>query len=166
MRFNPIKKNLLCGKLPRRCRRAFSLVEVTLALGIAAFGLVAAVGLIPVGLSTMRDAMDDTAQSMISDRIAGEAALTSFEDLAAKYDSGTTLYFDDEGQLQDREETFTRYRVKTALRDIVYPGSNQAPTGALAQNAKVIDVTVQTSTIEGAANEQKRFFSIPVAAGS
>ncbi len=85
-----------------RSLRAFSLVEVTLALGIASFGLVAAVGLIPVGLTTMRDAMDDTAQSMISHRISSEAALTPFAELDAKYD-GANLYFDDEGQLQDRE---------------------------------------------------------------
>lgn len=147
--------------------RAFSLVEVTLALGIASFGLVAAVGLIPVGLTTMRDAMDDTAQSMISHRISSEAALTPFAELDAKYD-GANLYFDDEGQLQDREGDFTRYRVTTSVEDIVFPGSQMASAQglALASNVKVIEVEVRTSSVDGAENETSGTFSIPVAAGS
>ncbi len=39
---------------------AFSMVEVVLALGIIAFGVVAILGVIPVGLSTGRSAQGDT----------------------------------------------------------------------------------------------------------
>ncbi len=146
--------------------RAFSLVEVTLALGIAAFGLVAAVGLIPVGLTTMRNAMDDTAQSMISHRISSEASLTPFADLQQKY-GNAKLYFDDEGQQQDREGNFTRYRVTTSVKNVSYPGSASAPSEApLAANVKVIDVEVVTAAAPGAEAEGRSVFSIPVAAGS
>lgn len=159
--------SILSRRARRRGVRAFSLVEVTLALGIAAFGLVAAVGLIPVGLTTMRDAMDDTARSMISDRIAGEAALTSFDNLDAKYGGGQTLYFDDEGQRQDQEELFTRYRVTTRVVAIKYPGSDRAPTEApLADNAKLIEVTVVTTGEQNSPARPKQVFSIPVAAGN
>ena len=46
--------------------RAFSLVEVALALGIIAFALVAVVGMIPTGLQASRDAVDFTRTSMIA----------------------------------------------------------------------------------------------------
>ena len=46
--------------------RAFSLVEVALALGIVAFALVAVVGMIPTGLQASRDAVDLTRTSMIA----------------------------------------------------------------------------------------------------
>ncbi len=44
---------------------AFSLVEVTLALGIAAFCLIAVFGLIPVGVQTNRNATSQTAATNI-----------------------------------------------------------------------------------------------------
>ena len=44
---------------------AFSLVEVTLALGVAAFCLIAVFGLVPVGLQTNRNATSQTAATNI-----------------------------------------------------------------------------------------------------
>ena len=43
----------------------FSLVEVTLALGVAAFCLIAVFGLIPVGVQTNRNATSQTAATNI-----------------------------------------------------------------------------------------------------
>ena len=48
-----------------RERSGFSLVEVTLAIGIVAFALLAIIGLIPVGLNSSRDAIDATHSSLI-----------------------------------------------------------------------------------------------------
>ena len=45
---------------------AFSMVEVTLALGIVAFALLAIFGLLPVGLTASRNAADDTRTSMVA----------------------------------------------------------------------------------------------------
>ena len=50
---------------------AFSLVEVTLALGIAAFGLIAVFGLLPTGLNTNQASIRQTAAANV---IAGIAA--------------------------------------------------------------------------------------------
>jgi uncharacterized protein (TIGR02598 family) len=44
---------------------AFSLVEVTLAIGIIGFALIAIFALIPVGLNSSREAVDATHQSLI-----------------------------------------------------------------------------------------------------
>jgi uncharacterized protein (TIGR02598 family) len=86
----------------------FSLVEVTLALGIAAFCLIAVFGLIPVGVQTNRNATSQTAATNIIALVAA--------DLRANYKAanppntwrspllciilGTqkTLYFDSQGQ--------------------------------------------------------------------
>ena len=43
----------------------FSMVELTLALGIIAFALIAIVGLLPVGLTASRSAADDTQTAMV-----------------------------------------------------------------------------------------------------
>jgi uncharacterized protein (TIGR02598 family) len=48
-----------------RNRSGFSLVEVTLAIGIIAVALVAIMALIPVGLNSSRDAIDATRSSLI-----------------------------------------------------------------------------------------------------
>lgn len=54
---------------------AFSLVEVTLAIGIIAFGLLAIIGLLPVGMNSGRESVDATHAQLIAqdvfDRIRG-----------------------------------------------------------------------------------------------
>ncbi len=79
-----------------RCRsRGFSLVEVALALGIFAFGIIATVGLIPIALQTHLDARIETIRAQIHQRLAAEALLTDY----AKIDqlNGKLRYFDAEG---------------------------------------------------------------------
>lgn len=60
-------------------RSAFSLIEVTLSIGIIAFALIAIFGLIPVGLTSGREAIDATRSSLIGqdarDRV--KSSLTS-----------------------------------------------------------------------------------------
>jgi len=51
---------------------AFSLVELTLALGVAAFCLVAVFGLIPVGVQTNRNSTSQTAATNISASISAD----------------------------------------------------------------------------------------------
>lgn len=52
-------------------RQGFSLPEVTLALGIAAFGITTLLGLLPQGLNNIRKAGDVAAASRISQHILG-----------------------------------------------------------------------------------------------
>ena len=51
---------------------AFSLVEVTLALGIAAFCLMAVFGLVPVGVQTNRNATSQTAATNILSSVVSD----------------------------------------------------------------------------------------------
>jgi len=57
--------------MKRASHRAFSLVELTLAIGIAAFCLIAVFGLIPVGVQTNRNA---TSQTVVNNVIAAVVA--------------------------------------------------------------------------------------------
>ncbi len=60
-------------RIPLRTANAqgFSLPEVTLALGIAAFGITTLLGLLPQGLSNIRKAGDVAASARISQQILG-----------------------------------------------------------------------------------------------
>jgi uncharacterized protein (TIGR02598 family) len=51
---------------------AFSLVEVTLALGVAAFCLITVFGLIPVGLKTQQTSIQQTIANNITSEIIGD----------------------------------------------------------------------------------------------
>jgi type II secretory pathway pseudopilin PulG len=86
---------------------AFSLVEVTLALGIAAFCLIAVLGLVPVGVQTNRNATSQTAATNILSGVVSDirASPKGFSgSLTAKYKirrakgNITTVCFDGQGQ--------------------------------------------------------------------
>jgi hypothetical protein len=51
---------------------AFSLVEITLALGVAAFCLVAILGMLPVGLKTQQAGVQQTSANAIISQIVGD----------------------------------------------------------------------------------------------
>ncbi len=59
-----------------RCRGGFSLVEVTLALGIAAFCLLAIMGLLPVGILSHQNALRQTAATGIATGIMADLRAT------------------------------------------------------------------------------------------
>ena len=95
---------------------AFSLVELTLALGIAAFCLLAVFGLMPVGVQANRNATSQTAAtSILSDVIADlratpKANATSTQ-FAITFGTARTLYFDGPGQFTTVLGANSRYRV-------------------------------------------------------
>lgn len=64
--------NTLVSPPLKGCRDAFSLIEVTIAIGIVAFSLVAMLGLIGVGLQSSRQSADDTAVAQIIIQVLSE----------------------------------------------------------------------------------------------
>ena len=107
---------------------AFSLVEVTLALGIAAFCLIAVIGIIPVGVQTNRNAASQTAAANIMAAVIADLRATpvtkptSGQFLISFAGSGTqTRYFDSSGTASISQTTSSRYRL-----DITW---SLAPTG-------------------------------------
>ncbi len=59
-------------KIWRHQVSAFSLIEVTLALGVAAFCLIAVFGLLPVGVNTNQSSIQQTAAASFATRIAAD----------------------------------------------------------------------------------------------
>jgi uncharacterized protein (TIGR02598 family) len=115
--------------------RAFSLVEVTLALGIAAFCLFAVFGLMPVGMQTNRNAASQTAAANIISVIVADlrttpAAATTSPQFAIIFGADKTLYFDASGQASTSLTPDSRYQLNITW--------NSAPTGL---NYAVLRVT-------------------------
>jgi uncharacterized protein (TIGR02598 family) len=104
-----------------RSRSGFSLVEVTLALGVAAFCLLAVFGLLPIGLKTQQSAIEQTAATRIisgaaSDlrntaRTAAASSLFAITIPANTASSSSTLYFDTEGRYSSALSADSRYRL-------------------------------------------------------
>jgi uncharacterized protein (TIGR02598 family) len=92
--------------MKKRFTPAFSLVELTLALGIAAFCLIAAFGLLPVGVQTNRNATSQTRATNIMAAVIGDLRATAKANTTSSQfcipiptgDSSTILYFDSEGR--------------------------------------------------------------------
>ena len=122
MRFPPTCRIPLA---PLNSRRAFSLVEVSIALAVVSIALLSVMGLMPVGLSTMREAMDQTAEAQILRRISGEAALVPYDRLDA-FAAASPYYFAQDGTLQGHQSPDTRYAVSLARLAANYPGSSNA----------------------------------------
>ncbi|SDT99065.1 Verru_Chthon cassette protein B [Verrucomicrobium sp. GAS474] len=145
---------------------AFSLVEVVLALGVVSVGFVAVMGLMPVGLKTMRQATTLTVQSQIVQQLVGTAETTPFPKLAAKFDNAK-FYYDDEGGSLTNAVGKTRYWVTTTVTDPIYPGSDQVDkANPLSQNLRLVRIQVINSPIaptSGGVGQVTNVFFIQVA---
>src|SRR5215475_3874049 len=97
-------KSIKC-KARLRSVASFSLVELTLALGVAAFCLIAVFGLVPVGVQTNRNATSETAATNILSSVVSDIRATSGKQSvnSAKYGiprtktSFTRVCFDGQG---------------------------------------------------------------------
>lgn len=80
-------------------RKAFSLIEVVVAIGIVAFALVSIISLMSLGLQSSKDSTDDTnvalmTQTVISDlRTLGYSNVTSITGASSSSPPNTTLAF-------------------------------------------------------------------------
>lgn len=122
--------------------KAFSLVEVALALGVAAFALVAIFGLLPVGINTNYSSIQQTAATNIATAIIADlqnapnaaaiAANPSLESKSQRYGidvaaSSATLYLGESGNIQPSAAT-SRYKVTVTLSQPA-AGKKSATTG-------------------------------------
>jgi uncharacterized protein (TIGR02598 family) len=111
---------------------AFSLVELTLALGVAAFCLLAAFGLMPIGVQTNRNATSQTAAGNIAAAVVSDLratpkanntssqfGITFGTDRCAVGCSQPSLYFDSAGQFTTSLDSNSRYQV-----DVKWSGSS------------------------------------------
>jgi len=98
-------------------KSGFSLAEVTLALGIAAFCLVAVFGLIPVGVQTNRNATSKTAATnilaaVVADRRATPATSSTSTQYGVTFGTNPSpLYFEGAGQFSTSLNANSRYQL-------------------------------------------------------
>ncbi len=108
--------DLSAGVFPLRPGwRGFSLVEVTIALGLVVFALVSALAILPIGLSTLREAREAVARANILQQVGAEFGAMPFADIPL----AQTNYFDLEGRRAD-SAGFYEVRIRTLTPH--YPG--------------------------------------------
>ena len=138
--------------LPRKRRfsslKAFSLIEVTIALGIVAAVLVPLMAMLPESVKTMREATDLTTSSRILEEVMNEAQMTDYSDL--RRFAGRERYYDEQGN--DITNNYAQYaalhhytaRVRISgqggVNDVELPGG-EGSVKAVASTVKV-DVAV------------------------
>ena len=90
--------------MKKRSTAAFSLVELTLAIGIAALCLIAVFGLVPVGVQTNRNATSQTAATNILSSVASDLRASppnqqssSIYGISRSKNTWTTVCFDGKG---------------------------------------------------------------------
>lgn len=120
--------------LQHRRAGGFSLVEVTLALGLVSFALVSTLGLLPTGLSTLRSSMNQTVEAQILQSIANRSIIASYGNVDTN-----TLYYDDEGLPVDRADK-AYYIANISPQAVSFPGSSNAVS--LTNSLKTVRVAV------------------------
>ena len=144
--------------------RAFTLVEVTLAIGIVAFALLAVLGLVPVALQAAKDAADDTKTSLIAQDVGNR--LRAIPNLQVPAVSGTTWYYDTDGRWinptnQSPQTTYSRafYRVQASYGPMAPANLPPLTSGTLFVGAKADigwPVNPQTGLVIGPAQNTAR----------
>lgn len=88
--------NIVSSDLRRSLtRQGFSLVEVVLAVGIMALGVVTILGLLPHGLEMTRKTANEQAETRIIDQIVGEMQSATWDSLDNR--DAEVRFFDDQG---------------------------------------------------------------------
>jgi uncharacterized protein (TIGR02598 family) len=114
------------------CRgmRAFSLVEVTLALGVAAFCLVSVFALVPTAFNIQAESIGETGSIVIAAAIESDLRATpngasNSPQFSIPIGTTTTLYFSNEGRSSVSLNGESRYR-----STITFPPNPAGPRGA------------------------------------
>lgn len=120
----------------RRAESAFSLVEVTLAIGIIAFAFVALFGLLPTGMQTFRASVDATNDVTILQDMNAMVQVTGWKNIDSLDSTGTgdVYYFDEEGRRTDTKKNQTSepevkarrlYQAKLLVEKAYQPGGTK-----------------------------------------
>lgn len=143
------------SRLPLLKLEGFSLIEVVLAVGVAAFALVTIMGLLPVGLSTFRSSMNTAVGSQIAQRVFGDLQVADFNGLTS-----TNRYFDEQGNDLGIASNAPNciYWVQVTV------STNSSYTGTTSTNLRTVQVMIannpsHTTTIFSGTNKNTLMFS-------
>ncbi|HXP34100.1 MAG TPA: Verru_Chthon cassette protein B [Chthoniobacterales bacterium] len=140
-------------------QHGFSLVEVTLALGVAAISLLVIFSLLPVGLQTNQRSMEQTASADILSAVVADLRATPVTNPrggsitstqfgitipAADSTGTTTLFFNSAGQSSSSQQPDSRHRLTVTF----------ASSGAGTKTATLADLQVTWPAAAAVANAQ------------
>ena len=114
-----------------------------MAMAIVGFGLISLIGLLPMGLSNFRQAMNNTVESQIVQSITNEIQLSGFNNLTS---STTPSYYDADGNLLT-SATGAVYTVTTTISSVQsprYPVNLSTSAGAATADAVTIMIVNNT----------------------
>lgn len=135
-------------KTSPRIVQAFSLIEVVLAMAIVAFALLAIIGMLPVGLATMRDSQNDQAIATIANQLRGDLQQISFGTGAGTLNDlqNTPYYYTAEGLKTDLTGTNEAgqpfYEAQFTVANAGVNGNGFVIANAVPANAANITVTL------------------------
>jgi uncharacterized protein (TIGR02598 family) len=115
----------------------FSLVEITLSLGVMSICLLAVLGLLPIASQTNRSAAADTAAASIMAAVLADiratprAAATSAQ-FAVPFNGNSVLFFDAEGQATSTLNNNSIYRA-----EVTFPTNSSGANAATVVHVKV-----------------------------
>lgn len=118
---------------PPQRQDGFTLVEVTVALGLTIFAVMAVVGLLPVGLGGLRQAADDTVKAQIIKELDARLCMADSSTLFAQSPSASApveSWFDSDGQLLSGSDDSARFHVVARQETPRFPGSGNANDAA------------------------------------
>ena len=133
----------------------FSLIEITLAIGIIAFAFVALFGLLPTGMQTFRASIDATNDITMLQEMNAMVQVTGWDKLDTidyRNGDGDIYYFDEEGRRTDSQKAPSSdpavkarqlYQVKLLVEKCYQPGvtaKNPDPKRELKDARRVVVV--------------------------
>jgi uncharacterized protein (TIGR02598 family) len=128
----PTRPGIPACQSPSRLSHGFSLIEVTIALGVFAFAMIPIIGLVSSGMKSLRGSMDDGVRGEIVRKVVAEAGRVPYTNLSSF--NGTNFYFDDEGVQQASSNAQTIF---VASNSIVPPPSLVTTNTDIAQLLRV-----------------------------
>ncbi len=140
MKFNVPK--IAGPKIRRHARGGFSLVEVAMALAMMGFASVSLIGLIPMGLHTLHEAMGNTVESQIVQNLTNDILLSDAANLT-QY-NGQVSYFDDEGTQLTAASGAPVGTVYTATIDVKQVDGSNSPAALTTPSAYNVTVTIDS----------------------
>lgn len=121
-----------CG--PRYPRKGFSLIEVTFAIGILSFCMIAIMGLVAVALGTSRQSIDKNLEARILQNIRSELLRKPFSGLPAE---GKVVFDGEAYRLEETESDESR-----KFYEATYKNLPKAVLPSEQTNAKVVTCKV------------------------
>jgi len=121
--------------------RAFTLIEVVLALGVVSTALVSLLGLMALAFTMLRESIDTTTHSQVMQSLSSEIEMLDYSKITGSpgYVGTFPRYFDEAGQIATTRE-LRLYEVAAEVKDSAIPGAG-GPSPS--KSSKRLNVTIK-----------------------